>query len=285
MAHSPSAPLSDNAQKAYAKDWAHFAAWCQRTGTSPLATTPNVIGRYLTDQIAAQNGQRSPSARTLERRLSGLTWHLAHRGITLDRQAPPIAAALADIRQKHARPTQQKLAIRSEDIRAMTATLPPDLRGLRDKAILLLGYAGGLRRSQIVSLDLHKGDTSDTGNWISIRPDGALLALAAKTGRHEITIGRGSSPQTCPVHALEQWLHFAKIDAGPIFVRTSRDGKKALPARLNDKHVARLIKQTVLAAGIRSDLPVKERLALFSGQSLRHQFQENRTSAAGLLGG
>jgi len=71
------------------------------------------------------------------------------------------------------------------------------------------------------------------------------------------------------VLALEQWLHFAKIDFGPIFVRTSRDGKPALDARLNDKHVARLIKKTVLDAGIRSDLPEAERLALFSGHSLR----------------
>jgi integrase len=66
-----------------------------------------------------------------------------------------------------------------------------------------------------------------------------------------------------------QWLHFAKIDFGPIFVGTSRDGKKALETRLNDKHVARLIKRTVLDAGIRSDLPEKDRLALFSGHSLR----------------
>ena len=64
-------------------------------------------------------------------------------------------------------------------------------------------------------------------------------------------------------------LHFAKIDFGPVFVRTSRDGRKALETRLNDKHVARLIKRTVLDASIRSDLPEKERLALFSGHSLR----------------
>ncbi|MCV6594655.1 MAG: tyrosine-type recombinase/integrase, partial [Silicimonas sp.] len=65
------------------------------------------------------------------------------------------------------------------------------------------------------------------------------------------------------------WLHFAKIDWGPVFTRVSRDGRRALEARLSDKHVARLIKSTVLAAGLRSDLPEKERLALFSGHSLR----------------
>lgn len=85
----------------------------------------------------------------------------------------------------------------------------------------------------------------------------------------EVEIGRGSLEQTCPVHALEQWLHFAKIDFGLVFAGTSRVGKRALASRLNEKHVARLVKRTVLDAGIRSNLPEKEQLALFSGHSLR----------------
>jgi integrase len=120
-----------------------------------------------------------------------------------------------------------------------------------------------------VSLDVHKDDTPDSRGWIEMLDDGALLKLNAKTGWREVEIGRGSSDQTCPVQALEQWLHFAKIGFGPLFVRTSRDNKRALDARLSDKHVARLIKQTVLDAGIRSELSEKERLALFSGHSLR----------------
>ena len=151
----------------------------------------------------------------------------------------------------------------------MIETLGFGLRALRDRAILLIGYAGGLRRSEIVSLDVGKDDTPDSGGWIEILEDGALLTLNAKAGWREVEIGRGSSDQTCPVHTLEQWLHFAKIDFGPVFVRTTRDGKKALIGRLSDKHVARLIKQTVLDAGLRSELPEKERLALFSGHSLR----------------
>ncbi|UOA29643.1 Tyrosine recombinase XerC (plasmid) [Pseudosulfitobacter sp. DSM 107133] len=177
---------------------------------------------------------------------------------------------LAGIKRKHARPPPvQKEAILAEDILAMVATLPFDLRGLRDRAIPLIGYAGGLRRSEIVSLDVHKDDAPDSGGWIEIFDKGALLTLNAKTGWREVEIGRGSKDQTCPVHALEQWLHFAKIDFGSIFVGPSRDGKRAFETRLNDKHVARLINQTVRDAGIRSDLPEAERLALFSSHSLR----------------
>ncbi|EAQ43937.1 yld [Roseobacter sp. MED193] len=269
------AAASENTLKAYAKDWANFARWCRMKGAEPLPPSPEMIGLYLADLASGsgpfptQSASRPLSVSTIERRLSGLAWNYAQRGFALDRKNRHIATVLAGIKRRHARPPVQKEAILAEDILAMVATLPYDLRGLRDRAILLLGYAGGLRRSEIVSLDVHKDDTPDSGGWIEIFDKGALLTLNAKTGWREVEIGRGSKDQTCPVHALEQWLHFAKIDFGPIFVGTSRDGKRASETRLNDKHVARLIKRTVLDAGIRSDLPEKDRLALFSGHSLR----------------
>ncbi|MEX3313505.1 tyrosine-type recombinase/integrase [Sulfitobacter sp. PS-8MA] len=260
---------SENTRKAYAKDWAHFTRWCRMKGAQPLPPAPEMIGLYLTD-LATPTGAAPPlSVASIERRLSGLAWHYAQRGFKLDRKDRHIAPVLAGIKRKHARPPVQKEAVLAEDILAMVASLPFDLHGLRDRAILLLGYAGGLRRSEIVNLDVHKDDTPDSGGWIEIFDKGALLTLNAKTGWREVEIGRGSQKPTCPVHALEQWLHFAQIDFGPVFVRISRDGKRASETRLNDKHVARLIKRTVLAAGLRAELPEKERLALFSGHSLR----------------
>ncbi|EAQ24835.1 tyrosine-type recombinase/integrase [Roseovarius sp. 217] len=263
------AAASENTLKAYTKDWAHFARWCRMKGADPLPPSPEMIGLYLADLASGSGPSPALSVSTIERRLSGLGWTYAQRGVTLDRKNRHIATVLAGIKRRHARPPVQKEAILAEDILAMVASLPFDLRGLRDRAILLLGYAGGLRRSEIVSLDVNKDDTPDSGGWVEVFDKGALLTLNAKTGWREVEVGRGSKDQTCPVHALEQWLHFAKIDFGPVFVRTGRDGKRALEARLNDKHVARLIKRTVLDAGIRSDLPEKERLALFSGHSLR----------------
>jgi len=263
------ASTAENTNKAYAADWNHFGRWCRIKGTDPLPPSSEMIGLYLADLAAPVGKTPAITVTTIERRLSGLAWHYQQRGFILDRKNRHIATVLAGIKRKHARPPVQKEAILRDDILAMVATLPYDLRGLRDRSILLLGYAGGLRRSEIVRLDFSKDDTPDSGGWIEVLEDGALLTLNAKTGWREVEIGRGSSDQTCPVHALEQWLHFAKIGFGPLFVRTSRDGTKALDARLSDKHVARLIKQTVLDAGIRSDLPEKERLALFSGHSLR----------------
>ena len=263
------ASTAENTNKAYAADWKHFARWCRLKGTDPLPPSTEMIGLYLADLAAGSGSSPGLSVSTIERRLSGLAWNYAQRGFALDRKDRHVATVLAGIKRQHARPPVQKEAILPEDILAMVATLPHDLRGLRDRAILLLGFAGGLRRSEIVAIDHGKDDTPDSGGWIEILKDGAVLTLNAKTGWRDCEIGRCSSEQTCPVHALEQWLHFARIDFGPVFVRTSRDGKRALGARLSDKHVARLIKATVLKSSIRSDLSENERIALFSGHSLR----------------
>ncbi|MFK7880671.1 tyrosine-type recombinase/integrase [Roseobacter sp.] len=260
---------SDNTLKAYAKDWAHFARWCRLKGTDPLPPSPELIGLYLADLAKPTNGAPALSVSTIERRLSGIGWHYTQRGFSLDRKNRHIATVFAGIKRKHARPPVQKEAIFAEDILNMVATLSFGLCDLRDRAILLIGYAGGLRRSEIVSLDVHKDDTPDSGGWVETFAEGALLTLNTKTGWREIEIGRGSSDQSCPVYAIEQWMHFAKIDFGPVFQRVTRDDRKATGARLSDKHVARLVKRTVLDAGVRDDLPDAERLALFSGHSLR----------------
>ncbi len=263
------AAASENTLKAYAKDWAAFARWCRMRGAEPLPCAPQLIGLYIAD--LATPGGKAPalSVSSIERRLSGLAWGYAQRGERLDRKDRHIATVLAGIRRKHARPPVQKEAILPDDLRDMLATLPHDLRGLRDRAILLIGFAGGLRRSEIVSLDHGKDDTPDSGGWVEILDDGVLVTLRGKTGWREVEIARGSSDQTCPVHALTQWLHYARIDFGPLFVAVSRNGLKPTTERLSDKHIARLIKACACEAGLRPDLPEAERVRLFSGHSLR----------------
>ncbi|NJM81434.1 MAG: tyrosine-type recombinase/integrase [Tabrizicola sp.] len=269
------AAASENTLKAYAKDWAHFARWCRMRGADLLPSSPQLIGLYIADLAApggkalSQSASRPLSVSSIERRLSGLTWGYAQRGERLDRKDRHIASVLAGIRRKHARPPVQKEAILPENLLDMLATLPHDLRGLRDRALLLIGFAGGLRRSEIVSLDHGKDDTPGSGGWVEILEGGVLITPRGKTGWREVEIACGSSDQTCPVHALNQWLHYARIDFGPLFVAVSRNGRKATGDRLSHEHVARLIKQTVEEAGLRPELSKAERLALYSGHSLR----------------
>ena len=143
------------------------------------------------------------------------------------------------------------------------------LRGLRDRAMLLLGFAGGLRRSEIVGLDVGRDQTEDGRGWIEVLDKGMLVTLRGKTGWREVEVGRGSSDATCPVVALETWLKFARLAHGPLFRRVTGQGKAVGADRLNDQEVARLVKRTALAAGVRGDLPEAQRRMMFAGHSLR----------------
>lgn len=96
-----------------------------------------------------------------------------------------------------------------------------------------------------------------------------LITLRGKTRWREVEIGHGSSDATCPIAAIETWVKFAKLAHGPLFHRVTGEGKAVGPERLNDKEVARLVKRTAMAAGVRGDLSEIERAFKFLGHSLR----------------
>lgn len=262
---------SANTQRAYAADWRHYTAWCVRRGVPPLPPSPPAIGLYLADLASETRpgGRGGRVASTIERRLSGLAWSFRQRGVPLDRGDRHVKEVLAGIRNEHARPPVQKEALLADDLLRMIARLDYDLRGLRDRAILLLGFAGGLRRSEIVGLDHGAEETADGRGWVEMLEGGLVLHIRGKTGWREVEVGPGTTPLSCPVAALKSWMELGRIAHGPLFRRIARDGKRALTDRLSDKHVARLVQATALAAGIRSDRSEGERRHLFAGHSLR----------------
>ncbi|RUZ70918.1 site-specific integrase, partial [Mesorhizobium sp. M7A.F.Ca.US.006.01.1.1] len=266
------AASSANTRRAYAADWKHFCAWARRQHLEVLPPDPQVVGLYITACASGKvAGDKKPNAvSTIERRLSSLTWNFSQRAQPLDRKDRHIATVLAGIRNSHASPPRQKEAILPEDLIAMLETLDRGtLRGLRDRAMLLLGFAGGLRRSEIVALDVGRDQTEDGRGWIEILDKGMLVSLRGKTGWREVEVGRGSSDATCPVVALQTWLKFSRIGHGPLFRRVTGQGKTVGAERLNDQEVARLVKRTALAAGVRGDLSEGDRATRFSGHSLR----------------
>ncbi|MBN9036027.1 MAG: site-specific integrase [Rhizobiales bacterium] len=266
------AASSANTRRAYAADWKHFASWCRRQGFALMPPDPQVVGLYITALASgnAATGDKK-SVSTIERRLSSLSWNFSQRSQPLDRKDRHIATVMAGIRNKHAAPPRQKEAVLPEDLIAMLETLDRGtLRGLRDRAMLLLGFAGGLRRSEIVGLDVGRDQTEDGRGWIEFFPDkGVLVTLRGKTGWREVEVGRGSSDATCPVVALQTWLKLGRIAHGPLFRRVTGQGKAVGAERLNDQEVARLVKRAALAAGVRGDLSEGEREKLFAGHSLR----------------
>ncbi|QPC89038.1 tyrosine-type recombinase/integrase (plasmid) [Mesorhizobium sp. NBSH29] len=274
------AASSANTRRAYAADWKHFCAWARRQTLEVLPPDPQTVGLYITacasgsaagSTVGAGTRDKKPnSVATIERRLSSLSWNYTQRGQPLDRKDRHIATVMAGIRNRHASPPRQKEAILPEDLIAMLETLDRGtLRGLRDRAMLLLGFAGGLRRSEIVGLDVGRDHTEDGLGWIEVLEKGILVTLRGKTGWREVEIGRGSSDATCPVVALQTWLKLGRIAHGPLFRRVSGQGKSVGGDRLNDQEVARLVKRAALAAGVRGDLSEGERAKLFAGHSLR----------------
>ena len=159
---------AQNTQRAYKSDWRQFSSWLRRQGFPVTPPDPQTVGLYLAACADGTGRITAMSVASLERRLSGITWHYRQLGQPLDTQDRHIATVLAGIRRAHGRPPVQKEAIFADDLLAMLATLDNDLRGLRDRAILAIGFAGGLRRSEIVGLDCGPSQSEDGTGWIEI---------------------------------------------------------------------------------------------------------------------
>src|SRR3984957_16324141 len=264
---SPRSAQADNTRRAYAADWKMFASWLRRQGLSETPPDPEAVGLYLAAQV--EGGGAELSVATLERRLSGRAGRYRQIAQPLDIRDRHIATVLAGIRRRRGRPPLQKAAVFADELLAMLATLDMDLTGLRDRAILAIGFAGGLRRSEIVGLDCGPDQTEDGAGWVEFFPEGVLLTIRGKTGWGDVEIGRGPRPDTCPVALLETWLRLGRIGHGPLFRAIARKNGGVASERLTDKHVVRLVKKCALAAGLRGDLADGERRLAFGGHSLR----------------
>jgi integrase len=257
-------------ERAYRSDWADFAAWCRDAGLVDLPAEATTVGAYLADRA-----DRLKVA-TLNRRIAAIT--AAHRiaGQGFDGGHPAIERVLAGIRRRYGTRPAAKTALLTEDLRRIVRALPASVAGLRDKAVLLVGFAGAFRRSELVAIDLGDVSLSEAGLVITIRrsktdQEGAGREVGIPRARKS----QGKSSITCPVAALEAWLQeTAKFlnpgDASPVF--RAIDHSRVVPGpqgRLSGQAVAEIVKRAVRRVGLD---PAK-----FAGHSLRSGFA---TSAA-----
>lgn len=227
-----------NTRRAYRSDWGHFEAWCAAHGELPLPAAENTLVLYFTDLAA------SHKTSTLARRVSAISQaHLA-AGFESPTRTAVLRNLLAGIRRSKGTAPAVKTPVLTEDLRLMVQAIPESLLGCRDRALLLLGFAGGFRRSELVALDCEDLEPSREGVIVTIR--------RSKTDQEgqgrRIGIPLGSLP-TCPVRSLEKWMEAAGIASGPLFRPVNRHGRVG-SARLSDKAVALVVKRWAEAAGL-----------------------------------
>lgn len=240
---------AENTLRAYRQDWQHFAQWAHQNGYSALPASPQCVAQYLA--YLADSGYR-PS--TVERRASSIA--VAHRaaGHESPTKSELVRTVLQGIRRTLGTAPQQKAPLRASELRAYVLSLGDDLLAKRDRALLLVGYAGAFRRSELVGLNVEDLHFTPHGVRITLRrsktdQEGQGIVKAIPYGR------KG----TCPVRALQEWLTSAGITSGAVFRSVNRWGH--VGERLSDKAVSLIVKRACETLG----LPPES----FGGHSLR----------------
>lgn len=260
---------SKNTQRAYRTDWEHFDAWCAMHGRTSLpADLLETIVPYLT----AHAGVLKIS--TLLRRLTAIRVIHRARGSKLDTSDERFRVFWQGLRNKHRVRATKKSPLMSPDLRRTITGLPNTLQGHRDRALLLIGFAAGLRRSELAGLWVTQDP--DAPGWIEQSPDGLIVQLASsktnQAGEEEaIGIPFGIDETVCPVRAYRSWLALSGITAGPIFRPISRHGRMA-PCAISGAGVALVVKRVVGKTALAEGLTFEKATAVaasFSGHSLR----------------
>ncbi|WP_207461264.1 site-specific integrase [Azospirillum sp. SYSU D00513] len=243
-------------RRAYASDWRLFTAWCAERAIDPLPADPRLVAVFLSAEAAA-----GKSSRTLGRRLAAIGYHHRRAGHPPPQKAPGGVALLevmGGIKREHGAPPGRKAAADADVLRDLLRAIEgEDLRAVRDRALLAIGMAGALRRSEIVALRVEHVARVPEGLRVTIarsktdqEAEGAVLAIP--DGR-----------RLRPVGLLEAWITVSGITEGFLFRRIDRAGRVTADP-MSDRAVARVVKARAEAAGYDP--------ADFAGHSLRAGF-------------
>jgi site-specific recombinase XerD len=247
-----------NTIRAYKSDFKDFSLFCVQNGFKSLPSEPKVISLYLT-HLSTNSSKMS----TLKRRLVSIGVIHKVKGHYLDTKHPTIIENIMGIKRRKGSIQKGKKPILINDLKLIIKAIDDEpieeIKKLRDKSIVLIGFSGGFRRSEIVSLDIEDLDFVSEGLKITIRKsktdqfgEGSLKALPYFNNQ-----------EYCPVINLKKWIKISKIENGALFRRFNK-GSKLSEKRLTDQSVALLIKEYLKLAGIDNKN--------YSGHSLRSGF-------------
>ena len=254
---------ANNTVRAYKSDFNDFSLFCVKNGFSFLPSEPKIVSLYLT-HLSTKDVKIS----TLKRRLVSIGVIHKIKGHYLDTKHPSIIENLMGIKRRKGSVQKGKKPLLINNLKRIINVIDQDkseeIKKLRNRSIILIGFSGGFRRNEIVSLDYDDLDFVSEGLKINLK--------RSKTDQY----GEGSvkglpyfeNPQYCPVVSIEKWLKLSKINNGPLFRRFTK-GSNLSENRLTDQSVALIIKEYLKLAGIDNKN--------YSGHSLRSGFA---TSAA-----
>lgn len=256
--------IADSTKQIYARDWKGFVRWCNKLGLSSMPSTPDVVACYFTS-LAMKEFRIT----TIRRHCAAIASAHREAGYPTPTTHPAIKELFRGMTRRIGSPAKPVDALLSEDIVRMTATLPDTFLGRRDKAIILIGFAGAFRRSEIVGLNVED---------VTFRDEGIVVLLShSKTDQvgegRLVGIPRGKNPDTCPVIALQRWLEISAISEGPIFKGLDRYNN-FVSERLSKRAISIIIKRAAKSAGLDPER--------YSGHSLRsgHCTQASRAGVA-----
>jgi integrase len=248
------AATAANTRRAYHSDLEHFLAW-----GGCLPATDQMVARYLADHAGLL------AVSTLARRLVAIRSAHKSRGLPDPSASELVRLTLRGIRREYGGPQRQVAALTAVDLLTITCMLGNSTKDVRDAAILLVGFAGAFRRSELSAIDRKDVDIRPAAMTITIRRS---KTDQERRGR-KVAIPRSAGP-TCPVAVLERWLALSGIDEGLIFRRLTKVGR-VLQKGISAEALALIIKQRVAQIG--------KDASEYSGHSLRAGFVTNAVAA------
>ena len=246
-----------NTLRAYKSDFKDFGSFCTKHGFNSMPTDPRTVSLYLT------NLSENCKVSTLRRRLVAIGMVHKLKGHYLDTKHPAIIENLMGIKRKKGSIQTGKKPILINHLKQIINVIDDqkidDIKKLRNKTLILIGFGGGFRRTELISIDHEDLDFVEEGVKITLRK--------SKTDQFGEGLVKGlpyfANEKYCPVKSLIMWLKLSKIKTGPIFRRFSK-GSKLTKHRLTDQTVVLIIKDCLSLAGIENKN--------FSGHSLRSGF-------------
>jgi site-specific recombinase XerD len=249
---------ANNTVRAYKSDFNDFGLFCAQNGFKSLPSEPKIVSLYLT-QLSTKNVKMS----TIKRRLVSIGVIHKLKGHYLDTKHPLIVENLMGIKRRKGSIQNGKKPLLINNLKKIINVIDQQnkekIKIFRDRTIILIGFSGGFRRNEIVSLDYNDLDFVEEGLKINIK--------RSKTDQFGVGSAKGlpyfDNSQYCPVVSIKKWIEISKINSGALFRRFTK-GSNLSEKRLSDQTVALLVKEYLGLAGVDS--------TNYSGHSLRSGF-------------